>query len=64
MTVSFDDVVSDPISRAARMVLLGPEKVGKSTFASGAPNPIFSPVRGEEGLDALDAPRFPPARRD
>lgn len=42
-----------------RIVLLGVEKIGKSTFASQFPNPIFLPVKGEEGIDALDVSRFP-----
>lgn len=42
-----------------RMILLGTEKIGKSTFAADAPNPIFLPIRGEEGIDALDCAKFP-----
>jgi len=38
-------------------VLYGPPGVGKSTFASEAPNPIFIPC--ERGLDQISAPRFP-----
>lgn len=49
-------------SRPPRIVLCGQEKVGKSTFAAGAPAPIFIPVRGEEGVDALDVASFPPAQ--
>jgi len=40
--------------RPPRIVLLGVEKIGKSTFAAGAPNPVFIPVTGEEGIDDLD----------
>ena len=61
MTVSLADIHSDPISRAVRQILLGHEKVGKSTFAAGSPAPIFVTVQGEEGLDALNVSRFPPA---
>ena len=61
MTISLADIQSETTSRPPRIVLLGHEKVGKSTFASGAPAPVFVPVQGEEGLDALTVPRFPPA---
>jgi len=47
--------------RAPRIILLGVEKVGKSTFAAGANDTIFLPVKGEEGIDALDVARFPTA---
>lgn len=47
------------VERPARAILAGVEKIGKSTFAAGAPSPIFLPIRGEEGIDALDVARFP-----
>ena len=39
--------------RPPRIVLLGVEKIGKSTFASGAESPAFIPVNGEEGIDDI-----------
>jgi len=45
--------------RAPRIVLLGVEKIGKSTFAAGADRPIFLPIRQEEGVDDLDVAKFP-----
>lgn len=45
--------------RPPRMILLGVEKIGKSTFAAGADKPIFIPVKLEEGIDALAVPKFP-----
>lgn len=42
-----------------RVILLGVPKVGKSTFAGEWPSPIFLPIKGEEGIDALNVPRFP-----
>ena len=45
--------------RPPRMVLLGIEKVGKSSFAAGADNPIFIPTKGEEGIDDMDVAKFP-----
>ncbi len=47
--------------KAPRIVLLGVEKIGKSTFAAGADNPIFLPIKGEEGVDDLDVAKFPRA---
>lgn len=46
-------------NRPPRIVLCGVEKIGKSTFASGAPNPVFLPIKGEEGIDALAVHRTP-----
>ena len=47
--------------KAPRIILLGVEKIGKSTFAAGADNPIFLPIKGEEGVDDLDVAKFPRA---
>jgi hypothetical protein len=48
--------------RAPRIILLGVEKIGKSTFAAGADNPIFLPIKGEEGIDDLDVAKTPTCR--
>jgi hypothetical protein len=45
--------------RPPRILLLGTEKVGKSTFASEMANPVFLPVSKEEGIDDVDASTFP-----
>lgn len=46
-----------------RLLLYGIEGIGKSTFAAGAPRPIFIPI--EDGLDEIDCEKFPqPARYD
>ena len=45
--------------RPPRIILAGVEKIGKSTFASGAPNPIVIPIVGEEGIDSLDVASTP-----
>ena len=50
-------VVETPLS----VVLYGPEKVGKSTFAAGAPSPIFLSGKDSEGTAHLDVSRFPEA---
>lgn len=59
MAISLDSITKGTALRPPRIVLLGVEKIGKSTFASGANNPIFIPIRQEEGIDALDIARFP-----
>lgn len=56
---SLDSIVTGKQERPPRIILLGVEKVGKSTFASQAPNPIFIPIKGEEGIDAMDCAKFP-----
>lgn len=43
-----------------RIVLHGIQKIGKSTWAAGAPNPIF--LQTEDGLVAIDVPHFPVAK--
>jgi len=40
-----------------RMLIHGTEGIGKSTFASKAPDPIF--IQTEDGIGQLDVPRFP-----
>ena len=40
-----------------RLLLYGTEGIGKSTFGSKAPKPIF--VQTEDGLDEIDCDRFP-----
>lgn len=43
--------------RAPRIVVCGPGKVGKTTFAASAPDVVF--IRTEDGCDAVDVPAFP-----
>jgi hypothetical protein len=40
-----------------RLLIHGTEGIGKSTFSSCAPDPIF--VQTEDGLSQIDVPRFP-----
>ena len=61
MAYSLTQIQKGVQHRAPRILMLGVEKVGKSTFAAGAPNPIFLPIKGEEGIDALDVASFPTA---
>lgn len=61
MAFDLKSIQSGAIVRAPRMILLGVEKIGKSTFAAGADDPVFLPIKQEEGVDAIDAPKFPTA---
>lgn len=47
--------------RAPKIVIYGPPKVGKSTFAAAAPSPIG--IITEEGLDNIDVDAFPKASK-
>jgi hypothetical protein len=46
--------------RKPRMILYGPKKIGKSSFASQAPNPIF--VVTEDGVDNIPVRKMKPAK--
>ena len=55
--MSLKNVTRGVVKKPLRVVVYGPPGVGKTTFASQAPNPIFLPV--EDGTDFLDVARFP-----
>jgi hypothetical protein len=59
MAISMSTVQTGTQNRPPRIVLLGVEKIGKSTFGASANAPIFLPIEGEEGVDFLDVPKFP-----
>jgi hypothetical protein len=71
MAITLDSIRREKRVRAPRMLLLGVEKIGKTTFACGSQfengllartginSPILIPIRGEEGADSLDVPQFP-----
>lgn len=59
MAFSLSSITTSSVLKPPRMVILGVEKIGKSTFAAGADNPIFIPIKQEEGIDDLSVPRFP-----
>ena len=40
-----------------RVIVVGPDKIGKSTFAASAPAPVG--ILTEEGLDNIEVPAFP-----
>jgi hypothetical protein len=48
-------------SRPPRVLLYGVEGIGKSTFGSEAPKPIF--IQTEDGLDEINCDRFPLATK-
>lgn len=50
---NLNQISSETRFRAPRIILLGVEKIGKSTFASESDNPVFLPIGGEEGIDSL-----------
>ena len=59
MAYDLSQISSGKCVRAPRIILLGVEKIGKSTFAAGANQPVFLPIKGEEGIDDLDVNRVP-----
>jgi len=54
-SISRNDTILSP-----RIMLYGVEGIGKSTFAAGAPDPIF--ILTEDGLGSLDVEHFPIAQ--
>jgi hypothetical protein len=59
MAFNLASITNEKRIRAPRIILLGVEKIGKSTFASQANNPVFIPIKGEEGIDSINVPQFP-----
>lgn len=49
---------SGPI-KPPRTIIYGTDKIGKTTFAAGAPSPVF--IAAEDGEGLLDVPMFPKA---
>ena len=50
--------ISKNVAKPPRIAIYGPPGIGKTTFAAGAPNPIF--ILTEDGLGDLEASHFPP----
>ncbi len=61
MAFNLASIRKGPAALPPRVVIYGEHGLGKSTFAAGAPNPIF--VQTEDGLSALDVASFPLATR-
>lgn len=72
MAFTIDSIKKGAVLKAPRIVLLGVHKIGKSAFACGTrfgPNgtileeginsPVLIPIKGEEGIDEIDVPKFP-----
>lgn len=55
--MSLSSITKGKQDQPIRVVLFGQEGVGKSTFAAGAPDPIF--LCSESGTHRLDVARFP-----
>jgi hypothetical protein len=48
-------IIKERIQTAPRIILYGPEGVGKTTFGASCPNPLF--ICAERGADSLDVHR-------
>lgn len=59
MPITLASVTTGDAIKPPRIVVYGGDGVGKTTFAAGAPAPIF--IRSEDGLGILQVPAFPPA---
>lgn len=71
MAFNLESITKKQQIRAPRMLVLGVEKIGKTTFAcgtrfvdgviaeTGLNAPIVIPLKGEEGADHLDVAQFP-----
>lgn len=55
--MALSNVVRGRINQPLRILVMGQEGVGKSTFGAGAPKPIF--LAAEDGTSQLDVARFP-----
>lgn len=61
MVMNLQSITTGKQRKPPRIMLIGVEKIGKSTFGADAPEPIFIQVKGETGLDEIEAAKFPPA---
>ena len=61
LAFNLESITRGKITRPPRIILLGVEKIGKSTWAASWPGAIGLPVKGEEGIDDIDVPAFPPS---
>ena len=57
MAIDLSKIKAAKTPRPPRILVHGPEGIGKSTFFSKAPNPIF--CQTEDGLDELEVAKFP-----
>lgn len=74
MAMTLESLSTGIINRAPRIVILGTEKIGKTSFACGTSfsedgdlvatglnKPVVISVKGEEGADSLSVAKFPTA---
>lgn len=57
--MKLSDITNGTVNRPPRIILCGVEKIGKSTFAANSESAIVIPIKGEEGVDALDVAKTP-----
>lgn len=62
MAISLSSITSGVRMKAPKLILYGVGGIGKTTFAAGAPKPIF--LFTEEGQGSLDVARFEPREND
>jgi AAA domain len=60
MSISLASLNRTTALKPPRTLIHGVHGVGKTTFAAGAPDPVF--ILTEDGLGTLEVPHFPPAR--
>ena len=60
MAISLADIQANNFSKPPRIVIHGTPGIGKTTFAAGAPSPIF--IQTEDGLGNLQPDAFPLAK--
>lgn len=61
MAISLASISKERALAAPRVVVYGPQKIGKTSLAAGAPSPIFIPT--EDGLASVGSvPAFPLAK--
>lgn len=61
MAINLASISKRNALKAPRLFCYGTEGLGKTSFAAGAPNPIF--LLAEDGLGSLDVPHFPLAQK-
>lgn len=59
MAYDLTSITCDSQIRPPRIILLGVEKIGKSTFAAGSDRACFLPIKGEEGIDDIKVGKIP-----
>lgn len=57
MGISLASITRDPVLAPPRIIIYGPHKIGKTSFATSAPNPIV--LQTEDGLGNLNVSHFP-----